>query len=511
MTLNLPIKAALTKDDTTYSLTADLNNFSAEKIALGQKMEASNIKIQAANQGFQLKGDVKIGGVPASIDYRKAALGADPEIRIQATLDDAARAKFGMDLGSALTGPVPLKVTGKLGSTGDHDNRFNVDADLTASKIDNALPGWVKPAGRAGRAQFSVTEKPQSTRFDDIVIDGSGTLMRGSVELDQNNDLTTAVFPTYQPSDGDRASFKAERGTDGALKVTMRGDVFDGRNFVKSVTGGKSDAKAASKSPDIDVDVKLGAVAGANGESARNIDLKLSRRAGTIRSFSLAGKLGRDANLLGDLRAGTAGHQVLYIEAGDAGAFFRFNDSYPKIVGGSMWMAMDPPNGDQTPQEGLINVRDFVVRGETALDRAANGNSQNGVSFTQASAEFTRQSGELAIRDGVVRGPVIGATIAGNISYASNQVNMRGTFVPLYGINNMFGQIPVLGLFLGGGRDEGLVGITYEVVGPPGAPTLRVNPISAVLPGFTRKIFSIPPVQQPGESQVQQPAPSSSN
>jgi hypothetical protein len=68
---------------------------------------------------------------------------------------------------------------------------------------------------------------------------------------------------------------------------------------------------------------------------------------------------------------------------------------------------------------------------------------------------------------------------------------MRGTFVPLYGINNMFGQIPIVGLFLGG-SNEGLIGVTYEVVGPPDAPVLRVNPISAVAPGLLRKFFEFP-------------------
>jgi hypothetical protein len=68
---------------------------------------------------------------------------------------------------------------------------------------------------------------------------------------------------------------------------------------------------------------------------------------------------------------------------------------------------------------------------------------------------------------------------------------MRGTLVPLYGVNNMFGQLPIVGMFLGGSK-EGLVGITYEVVGPVGAPVLRVNPISAVAPGFIRKFFEFP-------------------
>ena len=39
-------------------------------------------------------------------------------------------------------------------------------------------------------------------------------------------------------SSDDKASLKAERLTDGTLKVTMRGDVYDGRTFIKSVMGG---------------------------------------------------------------------------------------------------------------------------------------------------------------------------------------------------------------------------------------------------------------------------------
>jgi hypothetical protein len=70
-------------------------------------------------------------------------------------------------------------------------------------------------------------------------------------------------------------------------------------------------------------------------------------------------------------------------------------------------------------------------------------------------------------------------------------VRMRGTFVPLYGLNNMFGQLPIVGPFLGG-SNEGLLGVTYEVVGPPSTPVLRVNPISAVAPGLLRKFFEFP-------------------
>jgi hypothetical protein len=183
---------------------------------------------------------------------------------------------------------------------------------------------------------------------------------------------------------------------------------------------------------------------------------------------------------------------VIYLETNDAGAFFRFTDTYSKVVAGQLQLTMDPPTAEPKARDGLINIRNFSVKGEASLDRIAAGGStgvQNGVSFSALRAEFTWQNGQLAVRDGVVKGPMVGGTIGGNIDFPANQVRMNGTFIPMYGLNNMFGQIPIVGLFLGGGSNEGLIGVTYEVVGTPGQPVLRVNPISAMAPGVLRKIF----------------------
>jgi Protein of unknown function len=493
--LGMPVKGELTKADTTYAVQADLSGFAADKLVMNQKLEANSLKLTANNQGYQVKGDVKINGQPATLDYRKPADG-DADIKMQATLDDASRARLGLDLGPAVSGAIPVKVAGKI-SGGDHDSRVGVEADLTALKLDNILPGWVKLPGRSSHAVFNVVPKAQSTRFEDIVIDGGGVAIKGSLEVDQNGDLINANFPTYSPSEGDKASLKAERGPDGVIKVTMRGDVFDGRNFLKSAISGNSgkdaDSKNKTKNADVDVDLKLGAVAGFNGEAVRSVDLKFSRRAGLIKSFNLTGKLGRDTPVTADLRTPErGGREVVYLETKDAGAFFRFTDTYSKMMGGKLTLAMEPPTVEPSAKEGLINVRDFSVKGEAALDRAAAGGpagAPNGVAFSALRAEFTRQSGLLAIREGVVKGPTIGLTIEGNIDYNANQVRMSGTIVPLYGLNNMFGQVPILGLFLGGGSNEGLFGVTYEVVGSPNQPVVRINPISAILPGVFRKIM----------------------
>ena len=491
VTLGLPIKRELTKADTTYAITADLGGFAADRLVMNQKLEANALKVIANNGGYQVKGDVKINGQAASLDYRKPNEG-DADIKLLATLDDASRTRLGFDLGPAVSGAIPIKLTGKIGGP-DRDSRMGIEADLTALKLDNILPGWVKLPGKSSRAVFNVVQKPQSTRLEDIVVDGGGVSIKGSIEVDQNGDLMNANFPTSSPSEGDKTSLKAERGSDGVVKVTMRGDVFDGRGFLKSAISGKeADPKSKTKNIDFDVDLKLGAVAGNFGEALRSVDCKLSRRNGTIRSFALSGKLGRDTPLTGDLRGHAQGRDVIYLETSDAGAFFRFTDTYSKMVGGRLQLAMDPPTVEASAKEGLINVFDFAVKGEVSLDRLAAGGPvgvQNGVSFSRLRAEFTRQNGQLTIREGVLKGPTIGATIEGSIDYPGNQVRMSGTFVPMYGLNNMFGQLPIVGLFLGGGSNEGLIGVTYEVVGTPGQPVLRVNPISAMAPGVLRKIF----------------------
>jgi hypothetical protein len=501
--LNLPIDPDMPKGAVKYNIVADIANFAVDKFMMDQRIEAQSLRVTADPDGYQARGDVRIGGMAAMVDYRKPRGDGDGELRLQATFDDAARSRFGFDLNGAVSGPIPIRLGAKVAASADQDSRFAIEADLTQAKIDNLLPGWTKPAAKAARATFTMTShKGANTRIDDIVVEGGGVSVKGSVELDGSGEVAAAHFPVFGMSSDDKASLKVERQPDGVLKVTMRGDVYDGRTFVKSVMGGnaQADTKQHRAINDLDLDVKLAAVAGFHGEALRGLDLRMQKRAGLVKSFALNAKHGVDATLLGDMRGRAGSRQVLYFESSDAGALLRFTDTYPRMVGGQMWATMDPPTPNQTPQEGLLNIRDFVVRGEPSLDKVVGGGTglqTAGVEFSRMRVEFIRSPGRFTVRDAVVRGPAIGATMDGVIDYAANDVRLRGTFVPLFGLNNMFGQIPIVGLFLGGDK-EGLVGITFEVVGPPGAPVLRVNPMSALAPGLVRKVFEFPS-SVPGE------------
>ena len=71
----------------------------------------------------------------------------------------------------------------------------------------------------------------------------------------------------------------------------------------------------------------------------------------------------------------------------------------------------------------------------------------------------------------------------------NNQMNVKGTFLPGRGLNRLASKIPILGLALGRGKVNGLLGITFQLYGRFDNPSLRVNPLSLIAPGVFRQIF----------------------
>ncbi|MFG1346352.1 DUF3971 domain-containing protein [Xanthobacter autotrophicus DSM 431] len=477
-------------EDLDYSLEATLTDFGVDKVFRGQRLEGAAVKAFASPAGVVLRGDGKLAGAPVAFEYEKKKDVADSDIRISATLDDAARGKLGLDI-PGVSGPVGMRL---VGTTNNKDTRATIEADLTNARIADLVPGLSKPAGKPLKAKFVLNDKGNTIRLDDLLVEGSGTLLKGGLELADSGDLLSANFPTFQLSDGDKASAKAEKVGD-VLKVRITGDVMDARGIMKSLVSTSTGPKR--KLPDVDVEARIGALTGNNGEVLRQFELSVARRGVETRDFTLTAKAGRDGTVAGEMRNWQGRQRALLVTTSDAGALLRFLDIYPKVQGGEAWLVVDPPRSDNTPQEGVLHLRDFAVKGEPGLERLSSaardssGRIENGTaSFQKAQAQFARTTGKVTFKDGAIWGPSVGATFDGTLDFAGDRISMRGTFVPAYALNNIFSKLPVIGLLLGGGPNEGLVGVTFEIVGPlSSGPTLRINPISAVAPGFLRKIF----------------------
>ena len=70
-----------------------------------------------------------------------------------------------------------------------------------------------------------------------------------AVECDGSGGIQSASLTNFNLSDGDKATLRAERGPDGALRVQVRGDVYDGRGFIKSSMSGPTPSFSTAHLP----------------------------------------------------------------------------------------------------------------------------------------------------------------------------------------------------------------------------------------------------------------------
>ncbi len=262
--------------------------------------------------------------------------------------------RLGIDLGSAVSGSIPIKVIGKIG---DNDSRVGVEADLTSLRLDNILPGWVKVPGKSGKATFSVVKKEQSTLFQDIVVEGGGVSIKGSLEVDQNGDLLNANFPTYC------AVGRRQDHAEGRARRRRRSEGHDARRRVRRSRlpqvgdlgqGDRSQEQVQAASTSTSTSSSARWRASMARRCAASI-AKLSRRNGIVRNFTLLRqgrtRYARRRPICGAARR-TGPRTSCILQTNDAGAFFRFTDMYSKVIGGQLASGAGATDGRTQRQGG---------------------------------------------------------------------------------------------------------------------------------------------------------------
>ena len=504
------------------TVDAKVKGFTAEHIIGKESLENADVTIQVAKGVLKAAGQGRIFGSVASFEITRTGDGP-PNALIAATLDDAARARLGLSAIPGVSGPMTARVNASLGDPSKI--KAQVALDLTKTSIAAAYLGLTKPAGRAAKVDFTVQPGDDRVMIEPIALDIGSLQGRGGVELDGDNAFKAAHFGSLKVSPGDDMKVDVTKSDDG-FKLTIRGSTIDARPFLKALTttpvaDARPQRAASQKTPSLarnaraekaeleslkgfDVDLHSGILTGFNREVMSGVDVKLSKHGPKIRQFSVQGRFGRDA-VSGTMDA----DQRIRIASRDAGALVSFVDLYKHMEGGqlSAEMTMD---GDTLG--GNLEIRDFVLRDEPAIrslvarsttvsapgenEAAAKRINGDAVQFNKLKVDFERNGSRLELSDATMSGPEIGLSVDGWLDYSHNRVAMNGTFVPVFALNNMFAQLPVIGAVLGGKANEGLLAITFRISGAAASPTLTINPLSAVTPGFLRNIFG--GVEMPG-------------
>ncbi len=496
-TVSLPLIDGIKASDVLVQAVGTLTGLASDDLFGDEKLENGTLAANYDRGVLSLRGDARIAGAAAQIDVRQDARGVGEAV-VNTTLDQAQRQKRGLGLNNTVTGTLPVKIVKPLGRKPDAPLR--IDMDLTRVAIDGLLPGWTKPSGRPGKLSFTISDPDDDgPDLNDIVLDASPVQVRGKLSLSGKGALDSASFSQFRLSAGDDMRVEIRR--DGAVnKVTVRGQVADMRPFLKPFTGSGPPAKPSEQPPDLDLDLAIPILTGFNSEAVGNAVLKLSVRGKDVRQFDFAGRIGRAAVSVQQTRDGEG--KRVRLAAEDGGAFLRFVDLYRRAYGGEL--SIDARPGTDSVS-GDIVFSGFRVRGEPALrrvlgeqlapqstDASRSGRSREAgsdVAFTRLKGSFVRTPTRFDLRDGVIWGNEIGVSGQGSIDYARDKVDIAGTFVPGFGLNNAFAQVPILGPLLGGGQYEGLFAVNFRVAGPVSSPSMSINPLSAIAPGILRKFI----------------------
>ena len=488
--LHFPQKPDLKPNEIQINADGIFHNLTVGHAFGREPLENGTVHINAGPEGLIIKGEGLLAGAPSQFELQQPIGSATQNATISMVIDDALREKKQMRMQGLLNGPVTLSL--KLNGIGGETIRGHGDLDLTKASVTGLVPGWTRPSGKPGKANFNFALQPdQSIRLDNLVFDDASITMKGNAEISSDGELKSVALSQLRVASGDRVAASLERTSQG-LRVKIQGETLDGRALIKTVTAPGRGTAASGQ--DIDLDLKVTTLSGFNNEIMTNADIRAQTRGGLLKDLRLEGKLGQQP-VLGQPARGENGQAVILIQAADAGAILRFTDIYKRMNAGVLSLQIATA-GD--PLDGVLSIRNFAILDEEALAQL---NTQPGtpngkpivtdpknVQFTRLAALFAMGSGRMAIKDGVISGPVIGASIEGNVDYGKGKLDLKGAIVPAYLFNNLFNKLPIIGKLLGG-ENEGIFSINYHATGPITSPTLTYNPLSAVAPGFLRKLF----------------------
>ena len=164
------------------------------------------------------------------------------------------------------------------------------------------------------------------------------------------------------------------------------------------------------------------------------------------------------------------------------------------------------------PLLGTAELDDFAVRNAPGLGKLLQAmtlyglveamQGGNGLVFTRLVAPFALTRDAIGLEDARAFSASLGLTAKGRVWRSRDLVEVEGTVVPAYFFNQLLGNIPLIGRLFSPERGGGVFAATYSVRGPRADPSVSVNPMAALTPGFLRGIFGLAqsgtPVPTPG-------------
>jgi len=238
----------------------------------------------------------------------------------------------------------------------------------------------------------------------------------------------------------------------------------------------------------------------ANGQRITPLTVGASNTGVVFSQLSIAGQAGNRAPFSLQI-AQDRGLRRLTASATHTGELLRALDVTNNMEGGRLWVR--GTYNDANPAHtltGTAQLTGFRMHQAPALGRLLQAMTLYGLvdvmrgpglAFARLDAPFRLSDGKLELVDALAFSPSLGLTAKGTIDFDASQADLRGTIVPAYFFNSLLGNVPLVGRLFSPERGGGVFAASYSLRGNIANPIVRVNPLSALTPGFLRGVFHI--------------------
>jgi len=500
MAADFPIYSEEIDKELVWSADIQLDEATSKTKFFNHAFEKANMIFEIDQKKVSGKGSAIIDGQKSDVDFVEPILNGPAtlrERRISSSLDHNRLAELGFSVDPVIKGPIKVEI---VSSDGKPD-RYTID--LAQAEVNLPWIYWSKGVKIPAKAAFSLTQKDGVNTLSGFEFSGAAAGGRkfgavGQMSFDKNG-LLSADLKNITLNESDLFDVKV-RVASGRYNIEVGGKAFDARAIIQQLvhTGQFVSDKSETS---VTLSANIGRLNGFHDQAMENAIVSYQTDDGRLRSLEIKGSAnGR----LATVNAAHTGENTRFdFFSDDAGSSLAFVNLYEKMRKGKLVSSLvRVGNG---PFTGRVTINKFTVENEERLAsivrapvserrlQKVSGQLQEidirSVKFDDMSADIRKGDGSFSVENGRIRNSQIGLTFEGLLYDAKNQMNMRGTFMPLFSISRLLGGIPIIGDILSNGKNSGLIGITYRLKGAANNPAIAVNPISVIAPGIFREIF----------------------
>jgi hypothetical protein len=512
----LPLLNDVKLSQVKFSAKASLTGAALADAAMHRNLTDGTFALEIDGSGAHLHGNSRFDGVPLYLDanlFFKPKSGARARYRVNLALNDEQRRRLAFDFfPDRVAGPVRVDAT--YWAMGGAHAEAELGIDLRAAKLSIVEAGWKKPAGDSARARLIVDlHNDQITKMSDIEIKAAGFDGRFAVALAPGSGRLESVEIQRLALGQDNLSGLVSRRRQGGWRVDVRGSDLDLSHWIKDLGNGAG-AQQTEDSP-LEIDAHFARVSLGPRREVHDFRAQLLRDGVDLPVGQIDARFPNGRQL--SLRSGTnAGKPSLTLRSDDLGSTLRLFDVTDNVIGGGVTIAGQVAEvGGKHVLSGRIDGEDYSLVRAPAFARilalpsftgAGSLLAGSGIPFSTLRGEFAYADAHLALQNLLAYGEALGVSANGAVDLGRDRLDLQGTIVPAYALNSILGNVPVIGSLLLGGEGQGLFAANYRVTGSAADPQVAVNPLSALAPGFLRRLFQpnfgiAPPVQQSLEAQ----------